>query len=458
MNKVSRADLRAKWVCLLAVLFGVASLPAQTNINRTEMYKPAPAPRRPSILLIVADNIGYGDLSCYGQTKVKTPNLDKLASEGIRFTSYYAGSPEDEASRASLFTGLEPAHIGASFSHPLPMDALTVATLLKEIGYHTGLIGEWNLGDTAPVEPNTKGFEEFAGYLSQAHARDYYTENVYRQDTTTGSNRLEGLTGNWNGAHGVYVPDLLGQAAANFIRINTPDRINHFRAFFLCLAYPIPHNGTPPKDSRYVGESWPQPARDRAAMIARMDDNIGRVLDQLTNQKADTNTVVIFTSVGGPKQEGAMDPKFFDSAGPLRGGAGSVYEGGIRVPMIIRWPARIKPGQVSDIPWAAWDILPTAMEIAFMKPPQNTDGISIVPLLLTRRGKVKKHESFYWETGTDSAPEAAARMGDWKIVRIGTNAPALYNLKTDIGEQDDVAGKNSEVLKKMKALLAGAAK
>jgi arylsulfatase A-like enzyme len=312
-------------------------------------------------------------------------------------------------------------------------------------------MGEWNLGDTAPVEPNTKGFEEFAGFLSQTHARNYFTENIYRQDTTTGSNRLEVLMPNADGAHGLYVPDVLGQAAANFIRINLPDRLNRHRPFFLCLAYPVPHNGTPPKDSPYSGESWPQPAKDRAAMIAHMDDNIGRVLGQLANGKIDTNTIVIFTSIGGPQQEGAMDPKFFDSSGPLRGQAGTVYEGGIRVPMIIRWPAGIKPGQVSDIPWAAWDLLPTAAEMALMKAPEKTDGISIVPVL-TGKGKAKKHENFYWES-RDGGVQQAARMGDWKIVRIGTNSPALHNLKKDIGEKDDVAAKNPDVVKKMKGLL-----
>jgi arylsulfatase A-like enzyme len=456
MNKIFRGYWRAKSGCLLLVLSSLTSLQAQTNVNLTSITNPPPAPRRPSIVLILADNIGYGDLSCYGQAKVKTPNLDKLASEGIHFTSYYAGSPEDEASRAALFTGLEPGHIGASFSHPLPMDALTVATLLKEIGYHTGLMGEWNLGDTAPVEPNTKGFEEFAGFLSQAHARDYYTESVYRQDTTTGSNRVENLLGNWNGARSLYVPDLLGEAAGNFMKINVPDRFNHYGPFFLCLSYPLPHPGTPPKDSPYENESWPGPEKDRAAMIAHMDDNIGHVLDQLTKLKMDTNTVVIFTSIGGPQREGAMDPKFFNSAGPLRGQAGSVYEAGLRVPMIIRWPARIKPGQVTDVPWAAWDILPTMMEIALMKAPEKTDGISIVPVL-TGRGKMKTHQSFYWESH-DGGLQQAARMGDWKIVRLGTNAPALYNLKTDIGEKDDVAGKHRDVVAKMKNLLDGSPK
>jgi len=373
-----------------------------------------------------------------------------LASEGIRFTSYYAGSPNDEASRASLLTGLEPRHAGASFGHPMPGDAFTLATLLQKVGYQTGFIGEWNLGDTPAVQPNAKGFNEFAGFLSQAHARDYFTENIYRQNTT-GSNTLESLGENWNGARGLYVPDFLGEMAGNIVRLNLPNRLNHYRPFFLCLSYPIPHSGTPPIDSTYSGESWPQPEKDRATMITRMDENIGRLMAGLTKLRSDANTVVIFTSIGGPQQEGAMDPKFFNSAGPLRGGAGSVYEGGIRVPMIIRWPARIKPGQVSDLGWTAWDLLPTIADIALTKSPVKTDGVSILPVL-TGKGKIKEHQSFLWQSDQDGLNQAV-RMGDWKMVRSGTNAPALYNLKSDIGEKEDVAAKHPDVVGKMEKLL-----
>lgn len=452
MNKISVGVLRPGLACLLALFAGLSTLHAQTNVNKTSITNRPPAPRRPSVILILADNVGYGDLGCYGQKKVKTPNLDKLASEGIRFTSYYAASPDDQPSRASLFTGLEPEHVGASFGHPLPMDAITIATLLKEAGYATALMGEWNLGDTPPVEPNTKGFEEFAGSLSQSHARDYFSENIYRQETTTGSNRLETLPENWNNARGLYIPDLLGVAGRNFIAINRPERFNHYAPFFLCVSYPVPHySGVAPKDSPYANEPWPQPEKDRAAMIAHMDNSVGGLMATLAQMKIDTNTVVIFTSIGGPQTEGAMTATFFDSAGPLRGEAGSVHEGGIRVPMIIRWPAGIKPGQVSDAPWVAWDLLPTLEEIAFMKPPKTTDGISILPLL-TGKGKKELHKSFYW--GSNEGPgEQAARMGDWKIVQIGTNAPALYNLKSDIGEKKDLAGKNPDELKRMKALL-----
>jgi len=397
---------------------------AQTNIPRSSVTNRPPAPRRPSIVLIVADNIGYGDLGCYGQTKVKTPNLDKLASEGIRFTSFYAGSPDDQASRASLLTGLEPRHIGASFSHPLPVDAVTVAALLKEGGFHTALLGEWNLGDTAPVEPDTKGFEEFAGFLSQSHARDYFSDNLYRQNIPLGTNRLVTIPENWNSGEGRYMPDFVGEGAGNYIRIHVPDRFNHYTPFFLCLAYPVPHNGTPPHDTPFAAESWPQPAKDRATMIAHLDNSIGDVLTSLAQWKMDTNTMVIFTSIGGAQPEGAMDPKFFNSSGPLRGQAGSVYEGGIRVPMIIRWPAKIKPGQVTDFPCAAWDILPTAMEIAFLKPPQKTDGFSLMPVL-TGKGKTNVHESFTWETHGD-IPDRATRKRNFKFIQIGTNAPAVY--------------------------------
>jgi arylsulfatase A-like enzyme len=452
MNKFSRGSLRKKWGCLLVALLGVVSLQAQTNLNHGSSTNPLPAPRRPSIILILADNVGYGDLSCYGQTKVKTPNLDLLASAGIRFTSFYAGSPQDEASRASLFTGLMPKHVDSSFSHPLPMDAFTMAMMLKEWGYRTGLMGEWNLGDTPPVEPNTKGFEEFAGFLNQSHARDYYSDNLYRQDTTTGSNRLVTLPENWDNAHARYTPGIVGQAGGNFIRLHAPDRFNHYNPFFLCLSYAVPHDGLPPKDSPYSNESWPQPEKDRAAMIAHLDGSIGYIIHTLAQANANTNTVVIFMSIGGPQKEGGMDPKFFNSSGLLRGEAGSVYESGIRVPMIVYWPARIKPGQVTDFPCAAWDLMPTAAEIAMMKPPEKTDGLSLLPLL-TGKGEPKAHDSFYWESRGDN-PAQAARKGDWKIVRFGTNAPALYNLKTDLGEKDDVAEKNPEVMKQMKLLLA----
>ena len=456
MNKLFRWTVRPGVISTVVALLAFASAQAQTNSNPSSITNSPPAPRRPNILLIVADNIGYGDLGCYGQTKIKTPHLDQLASEGIRFTSYYTGSPNDGPARASLLTGLRPENLGASVSHPLPTDAFTVGIMLQQAGYHNGFIGEWNLGETPAVEPNAKGFDEFAGFLSASHARDYFTDSISRQDARTGTNTLGYVKENWDGKHGRYVPDLLGTIAGSFLRNNRPYYVNHFQSFFLCLSYPIPHNGSAPTNSIYADEPWPQAAKNRASMITHMDESIGGVLAALTYLKIDTNTIVIFTSIGGPQQEDGMDPKFFNSAGPLRGEAGSVYEGGIRVPMIIRWPAGIKPGQVSDFAWAAWDFLPTAAEIAFMNPPKKTDGSSIMPVL-TGKGEARGHDSLNWKSQED-IPQEAIRMGDWKLVQIGTNAPELYNLKTDIGERDDVAAKNTEVVKRVQKLLSNSSK
>ena len=199
-----------------------------------------------------------------------------------------------------------------------------------------------------PPSPGTKGFQEFGGFLSQSHARDYYSDYIYRQDVAANKDRTETLPENWNDAQGRYTPGLVGQAAGNFIRINASDRFNHFAPFFLCAAYPVPHDGLPPKELPYENEPWPQPAKTRAAMMAHLDGSVGYVVKCLRDAKVETNTVVIFTSFGGPQKEGAMDPKFFNSAGPLRGHAGSVYEGGIRVPLIVYPLARAhqaRPGQ-----------------------------------------------------------------------------------------------------------------
>jgi arylsulfatase A-like enzyme len=436
--------------CLTAMV-ALASAFAQTNSAPTG---PPPAPRRPSIILILADNIGYGDLGCYGQTKIKTPNLDKLASEGVRFTSFYAASPEDLPSRAALMTGLEPGHNRAGFNQPLAPDAFTVAAFLKQSGYRTGLIGEWGLGDTGSATPDKKGFDEFAGYLSQGHARNYYTDRLWRHDPTSGFDAQETITENQDGKHGRYIPDLLTSAAMNFVRIHKSDKFNHYLPFFLCLAYPIPHptGAALPDDISYANESWPQPEKNRAAMITRMDASIGKLLDKLAQLKIDTNTVIIFTSVNGPQKENNTNQTFFDSTGPLRGLQGSVYEGGLRVPMIVRWPAKIKGGRVSDFAWAGWDFLPTAAELALAKPPEKTGGISVLPTLLDR-AQTNRHEFFYWES-RENGFRQAVRVADWKGIRTELNGPLeLYNLKTDIGEKRNVAGKNPDAVAKVEKYL-----
>ena len=444
-----------KSLCIaLAAILSPGTLRAQTN-DLKKMPPPA-APRRPSIILILADNIGYGDLGSYGQTKIKTPNLDKLASEGARFTSFYAGSPDDAPSRAGLMTGMEPRHLHAGFNEVLPADALTIAAILKQQGYYTGLVGEWNLGDTGALMPDKKGFDDFAGFLNANHARDYFTDRLWRHDPEHGDSQMV-FSENEDGKRGLFMPDILTTAATNFVRIHKPELLNHYRPFFLCLSYPVPHvtaSATPPGNSPYADAEWPPLQRIRAALISRMDDGIGKLMGELDSLKIAANTVVIFTSIGGPENDNGIPREFFNSSGPLRGGQGSVYEGGLRVPMIVRWPARIKSGRVSDFTWAAWDLLPTAAEIAMTKTPEKLDGISALPTLEGRRQK-NAHKLFAWESRETGAQ--AARMGDWKLVRTnGAAAFELYDLRNDTGEKQNVVEKNPGELKKIQSALGPA--
>ena len=434
---------------LLAVL--PLTLRAQTN----ELPKmPPAAPRRPSIILIVADNLGVGDLGCYGQTKIKTPNLDQLAAEGVRFTSCYAGSPEDAAARVALLTGMEPRHLRAGFNQTLPSDANTVAGLLQRQGYHTGLIGTWGLGDSGAVTPDKKGFDEFAGFLSANHAREYYTDRIWRHDPVQGD-ALMIVSENENGKRGKFIPDLLTSAALSFVLNNKPERLNQYRPFFLCLAYPIPQvsaHAAPPGVSPYADAPWPPMERLRATLISRMDDGVGQLMSKLDKLGISKNTVIIFTSAGGPQNEKGLSPELFNSTGSWRGRQGSLNEGGLRVPMIVRWPAQIKAAQASDFAFASWDVVPTLTELAFAPPPKQSDGISLLPLWVGRR-QTNQHESFYWESHADGFKQAL-RQGDWKAIRSATNQPLeLYNLKSDPAEKENVAAKNPRVTARLEKLL-----
>jgi arylsulfatase A-like enzyme len=437
---------------------------------------PPPTPRRPSIILILADDLGYGDLGCYGQNRIKTPNIDKLAAEGIRFTSAYSGSPVCSPARAALMLGQHTGHLslrGNTRPTTLLPEEKTVAQLLKESGYRTGLIGKWGLADEGQSSvPQNKGFEEFVGYLSNREAHDYYSEWLWRYTpsnaVTAGFNDRMHFPENAGAKRGQYNPDLFTTAALNFIKINKPDQFNRYRPFFLFLSYPLPHannaegertgNGMQvPSDFPYSDESWPQPEKNKAAMITYLDTQVGRIMDQLVSLKLDTNTIVIFTSDNGPHSEGGVKAEYHKSSGLLRGKKRDLYEGGIRVPMIVRWPAWIKGGQVSDLPLAHWDFLPTATELALTETPKTTDGISIVPTLVGQT-QTNKHEFLYWEFH-ERGFQQAARSGDWKVVRPQADEPLeLYNLKTDLGETNNVAKQNPQVVAKFETYLKTARK
>jgi arylsulfatase A-like enzyme len=451
----------------LGSIAGLTSSPAQPNVSVRLSY------HRPSILFILADDLGYGDLGCYGQKRIKTPNIDKLAGEGMRFTSFYAGCTVCAPARCTLMTGLDTGHawIRGNAKVPLRPEDLTVAEVLKRAGYYTGLIGKWGLGnENTTGVPQKQGFDQFFGFLDQSHAHDYYTDHLWRYDPRTDASpgydgRIE-FRENQGGKKGVYVSDLFTTAALNFIRVNKPEPLNRYRPFFLYLAYTLPHanneegrrtgNGMEvPSDAPYSGESWPQVEKNKAAMITRLDNYVGQLLDKLKELKIEDDTIVFFTSDNGPHKEGGVDPKFFQSSGPLRGIKRDLYEGGIRVPMIVRWLGKIKAGTTNDEPWAFWDFLPTAAELAGTNITEHIDGLSLLPTLLGKP-QTNHHEFLYWEFH-ERGFQQAVRMGEWKAVRPQVGEPLeLYNLSTDLGEKHNVAAENPAVVARIEAYLKSA--
>ncbi|MGH9309393.1 MAG: arylsulfatase [Vicinamibacterales bacterium] len=428
---------------------------------------------RPNILLIHADDLGYGDLSAYGQSRFETPALDRLAREGTRFRQYYSGSTVCAPSRAALMTGFHTGHAWIRGNGRLPEgdvplrdQDVTVAEVLREAGYRTAIIGKWGLGqpDTAGL-PGRQGYDYSFGYLDHRHAHRQYTDHLYRN-----GERVEtGLTTD-------YANDLFTKEAAGFIERQDE------RPFFLYLNYTVPHAELrPPEDSmaQFRGKypetpfenpkadaqqsgarsngpslgyrSQPTPHAAFAAMITRMDRDIGRLADLLKSRGLDDRTLILFTSDNGPHREGGADPAFFTSSGGLRGIKRDLYEGGIRVPMIVRWPGTVPAGRVSDHVWAHWDMLPTLAEVAGAKSPAGLDGMSMARAL---RGETQQGQPFlYWEFH-ERGFQQAVRMGQWKAVRLKAGAPLeLYDLTEDAHEQRDIAAAHPDVVAKMETFL-----
>ncbi|HEY9437033.1 MAG TPA: arylsulfatase [Blastocatellia bacterium] len=418
------------------------------------------AQTRPNIIFIQADDLGYGDLSCYGQRKFRTPNIDRLAAEGMRFTQYYAGSTVCAPSRSALMTGQHTGHtrIRGNARHPLLPEDVTVAEALKSAAYKTALIGKWGLGEAGTTGvPNRQGFDYFFGYLNQRHAHNYYPTFLWRNEKRIDLRNLvpdEDAEGSGVSTNRVdYAHDLMAEEALEFIEGNGGG------PFFIYLAFTIPHANNEAKNKgmevpdlgEFASEDWPDQEKAKAAMITRLDRDVGRLMALLKKLGIDDNTLVFFTSDNGPHREGGADPDFFDSNGPLRGIKRDLYEGGIRVPMIARWPKRIKAGAKSDQVWAHWDLLPTLAEVAGVKPPANIDGVSMFNALRGRRQR--DHEFLYWEFHERGFSQAA-RMGDWKAVRKSPDSPLeLYDLKNDLGEQNDGAAKHPEIVKKIEYYL-----
>jgi len=424
---------------------------------------------RPNIIFILADDLGYGDLGCYGQQEIATPNIDQMAAEGMRFTDHYAGSTVCAPSRCALMTGLHTGHclVRGNARVPLRPSDVTVAELLKKAGYTTGIIGKWGLGEAGSTGiPNKKGFDYWFGYLNQRHAHNYWPEFLWRnEDKVTLANEVNHvIDGRDRSPGGVatkrveYSHDLFTKEALAFVERSKAG------PFFLYLAYTIPHANNEagrqgmevPSLEPYTDKDWPQPQKGHAAMITRMDRDIGKLMARLKALGLDENTLVMFSSDNGPHREGGNDPDFNDSNGPLRGIKRDLYEGGIRVPMIARWPGKIEAGSVTGCLSAFWDFLPTCCELAGIKSPVRIDGISMVTTFTAWLSPIWaqiKHEFLYWEFH-EQGKKQAVRWGNWKGVRLNVaknpDGPIeLYNLKDDIGEQHNVADQHPQIVAKI---------
>ncbi|RMF96728.1 MAG: N-acetylgalactosamine-6-sulfatase, partial [Planctomycetota bacterium] len=455
--------------------------------------------RPPNIVLIMADDLGYAELGCYGQKKIQTPNLDRMAAEGMRFVQFYAGAPVCAPSRCVLMTGKHLGHAAVRDNSelrpegqwPLPEEEITIGEVLSARGYATAAIGKWGLGaPTTTGDPNRQGFDLFFGYNCQRHAHNFYPSWLYRNHERVPLNNPEfsphqrfpaDADPNDPAAYRRYVgndyaPDRMLAEAIRFVRENRD------RPFFLYFPTTVPHLALQvPEDSlrEYLGK-FPEtpylgdrgylpcyaPRATYAAMVTRMDRDIGRLLDELKRLGLEENTLVVFTSDNGPTHGrgggpidgvGGSDSVFFESNGPLNGLKGSVYEGGIRVPMIARWPGHVPAGTVSHHLGAFYDFLPTFAELAGAAIPEDTDGISLLPTLMGMPQHQRKHEFLLWEF-YGYGGQQAVRMGRWKALRTDCykdpHAPLkLFDLATDIGETTNVADRHPEIVARAEEIL-----
>ncbi len=466
MNKIPRLNT--------GIPLGICASVAFFSCGKTDENK------LPNIVYILADDLGYGDLSCYGQQIFSTPNIDRLAGEGMLFTRHYTGCTVSAPSRSCLMTGLHTGHtpirgnkeMQPEGQWPLPSESVTIAEILKTRDYSTGAFGKWGLGfiDTEG-DPNAQGFDEFIGYNCQRLAHNYYPDHLWH------NHEKIILHENDSSRTGAYSADIIHEAALEFIETNKD------KPFFMFYPTTIPHaeliareeymalfrgkfdpeepfNGVDDGPSYRLGPygSQAEPHTAYAAMIKQLDDYVGEILDLLTELELEKNTIVVFASDNGPHLEGGADPVYFNSSGGLRGFKRDLYEGGIRTPMIVKWPLKIKAGAISDHISAFWDVLPTFADIIGAEVPANIDGISFLPELLGK--KQKQHEYLYWEFH-EQGGKMAVRMDNWKAVQLGVNKNPigefeLYDLLNDPGETNNVATSNQDIKEKIEDIMSRA--
>lgn len=417
--------------------------------------------RQPNFVYIMVDDAGYGDFSCFGQKNFTTPNIDRMAREGMKFTDFYSSSTVCAPSRGSLMTGLHTGHgfirgnkeIRPEGQHPLPLKAVTIPEVLKPAGYVSGMFGKWGLGAPGSEgDPMNQGFDRFYGLNCQRQSHNFYPTHVW-------SDRKKVILERKHYSHG-----LIADECIKFILKNKDN------PFFCYVPFTIPHAAMQSPEKRiapwrkkfpefekvtgkYGGSVITNPVAAFAAMMVHMDEDVGRILDLLEELKIDDNTLVIFTSDNGPHKEGGHKPDFFDSNGPLKGYKRDLYEGGIRVATVAWWPGKINAGTSSSHIAAGWDLLPTLCELSGIVTPDGLDGVSFAPTLLGEPQNQKNRNYLYWEFHEQGGKQAV-RMGKWKGVRLNvkndSNSPIeLYDLSKDIGEEKNIASKYPEVVRKI---------
>lgn len=459
-----------------SIILGTALLTIPTA---AQTKKSKQVQQRPNVLFILADDLGYGDLSCYGQERFETPNIDNLALQGMRFTQCYSGTTVSAPSRASLLTGLHTGHTAVRGNKgakpegqfPLPENTYTIFHLFKQNGYATGAFGKWGLGNIGSTgEPDKMGIDNFFGYNCQSLAHNYYPDHLWD------NNQKVDFPENLNGGHGTYSADLIHDKAIKFLDENKD------KPFFLFYPTTIPHaelivpedsiirkfrglypetpyhgNDSNERKGGYCSQVYPHATF--AAMVYRLDVRVGQLVQKLKNLGLYDNTIIVFASDNGPHMEGGADPDFFNGNGIYRGIKRDVYEGGIRVPMIVSWPGHIKAGTQTDFMCSFWDMMPTFDELLKGKPIKNTDGISLLPLLESKKGQ-QLHDYLYFEFHEMNGRQAV-RKGDWKLVHLNVSVPSLekyelYNLASDPQEKHNIIGQYPEIEKEMKSIMVKA--
>ncbi|GAA0959036.1 arylsulfatase [Actinocorallia libanotica] len=473
---------RRRFLLGLGALTAASTLPGATPVNAhhptgvvasldSMPLRARRAPRRPNFVVIVADDLGYGQIGVQGQKKIRTPRIDRMAREGLRFTDAYAAAPVCAPARASLLTGLHVGHSPVrrnppkSGDLPLPQDIPTLGTVLQQAGYRTGVFGKWGFGGKVPTNPShpyKHGFNEFYGYLTHYAAKNYYPERLW--DGTEPAR----LPGNKGDRGPVYGPDLIVDRALDFIRSSGDD------PFLLLLTLPLPHAHSVPSPNidAYAKKNWSSANKAHATQITQLDTYVGRVIDLLKRSGLDEDTIVIFTGDNGPHEEGNVRPDFFKASGPYRGYKRNLYEGGIRTPFIA-WSPKIMSrtkGKVSSHPTVHYDLLATFADFAGINMPTGTDGISL-RAAFTGRGTQRRHEYLYWarlqagatpshraeDHGRGRNAAAAVRFGRWKAVGFAPGPSytqpghnwdiELYDLTKDPGEKRDLAKKHPDVVR-----------